>query len=152
MPSHKLRHSRVLHRPQFHTASGCKTSRRYATSWFAGGAIAPASRKADASQSAKAAVSTAPKSAPASKKGSGGKSEVNTKALFLVSRGGKSGYINGAANIVINIEFDSAGEFAEGLAAVKVGGNGATSVRPGRSSLLPSLMGRTLSVTVLLVS
>jgi hypothetical protein len=70
----------------------------------------------------KADASTAPKSATASERESSSKSEMNTKALFLVSRGAKFGYIDQAGRVVINIGFDSAGGFAEGLAPVEAGG------------------------------
>jgi predicted secreted Zn-dependent protease len=41
---------------------------------------------------------------------------------FPVTVGGKSGYMDKTGKVVVNPQFDSAGMFYEGLAAVKVGG------------------------------
>lgn len=42
--------------------------------------------------------------------------------LFLFAQNGKSGYIDGAGNIVIKPQFDSTDYFHEGLAAAKING------------------------------
>jgi RNA polymerase sigma factor (sigma-70 family) len=55
--------------------------------------------------------------------GEGGKDNAAPKetGLFAVVKGGKYGYMNAAGQLVIPAQFDSAGEFRNGLAAVEKG-------------------------------
>ena len=51
----------------------------------------------------------------------------------------KYGYKDETGKMVINPQFDGVGHFSTGLAAVKVGENGATSTSPAKWSLIRNL-------------
>jgi hypothetical protein len=54
------------------------------------------------------------------------------EGLAPVKEGGKWGYIEKTGKMVISPQFPECGQFVEGLAAVKVGKNGATLTKPAR--------------------
>lgn len=47
--------------------------------------------------------------------------QASSKKLFLVTVGGKRGYIDATGKLVINPQYDSVSDFSEGLAMVCVG-------------------------------
>jgi hypothetical protein len=61
-----------------------------------------------------------------------GKPGEAKSGLFMVSQGGKVGYVDKAGKYAINPQFDGAEPFSEGLAKVNVGGRQGLIDKTGR--------------------